>query len=356
MFAAAGVALLGSCLEPTEIMLELTSDACADIASVEVLVGDTTAPVAKTDRCPADGKIGTLALVPSGRDGRAMVHVRAQMKVPNATCSGPTPIGCLAVTRSIAFVPHARLTLPISLDRACLAVSCPSGETCQKGVCVPTAVGTCPNGKCDPLADAGPPPVIEAGVCVPPYVVVPTNERVWHFDESPGSPTTGDSASCGAVPIKSPTAIAPSTLGCGNALDARGALRVGCDADSIASAAAFHVALWFQLMASADGVLVQKIQPMTDFGWAIVTKPNGALWVQAHQGTPTPYVQLQTVLQINRWYRLDVQIAAGLVKAAWLDGNPLALAGPSPTLPSGPMAPVTIGPASAFVDELYFYQ
>lgn len=336
-------------------MLELSSDACPDISNVEVLVGDSTAPVATTGQCPANGQIGTLALVPSGRDGRAMVHVRALLKVSNATCDGPTPIGCLEATRSIAFVSHARLVLPISLDRACLGVSCKLGETCQKGMCVPTVVGPCANGRCNPLADAGPP--ADAGpVCVPPYVAPPTQARTWHFNESAGSPTTGDMASCAVVPVQAPAAIVESTLGCGNALDVGGPVSLACNADSLANASTFHVALWFRLTALTDGVLVQKLLSINDPGWAIVTKASGELWVQAHQGAKTLHVAFATALQIGRWYRLDVAIANALLKAVWLDGNLLPFGGSSPNYPSSSVSPVIVGPATAVVDELYLYK
>lgn len=156
--APATVALLFfACQDPTQIRLELTTDAdCTAGVTTEITVGapadiEKTKPRASTKRCSSpSGRIGSLVLVPSDDDSAEIaIRVTAGVGVDPSTCE-KQPAACIESERRIRFVPHISLVLPIHLQISCLGVSCPAGSTCQAGACVPVACA----GQC---ADAGPP-------------------------------------------------------------------------------------------------------------------------------------------------------------------------------------------------------
>jgi hypothetical protein len=68
--------------------------------------------------------------------------------------------GCIVARRSVRYVSHQRLELPIALDTSCIDVPCGATTTCVNGNCVPAMIDQCgPNG-CMP--DGGPPqPVVK---------------------------------------------------------------------------------------------------------------------------------------------------------------------------------------------------
>jgi alpha-tubulin suppressor-like RCC1 family protein len=121
----------GACQAPTQIELDITTD--ADCAAFETSIyvdtgpsfADDAVPQTVTQRCVA-GQVGTLVLTPSGaRDGRVLVMVTGREP-------GRPPI---VAKRSIRYLPRRPIVLPIRLSRACAGVQCPDQETCVDGEC-----------------------------------------------------------------------------------------------------------------------------------------------------------------------------------------------------------------------------
>ena len=151
------LALPISCLAPTEITLSITTDAkCADLQGVAIALGptseiDTTAALTVTPQCGPDGTIGTLALVPRSIDDVVGIRVVAGFKKPADACVAPFGDGCIVARRSLRYVPHTPLFLPIELSVSCSGVPCDTTSTCVAGQCVPANIPdptTCatPNG------------------------------------------------------------------------------------------------------------------------------------------------------------------------------------------------------------------
>src|SRR5258708_4092026 len=105
------LAVLGACLEPTEMRLVLTSDACARIGKegVSIYIGaaktiDDDMPPSATSQTCVGGRIGDLYLVPSPRKGKVGIRV-----VANLAANAPGPQqngfnGCIVARRILAFV------------------------------------------------------------------------------------------------------------------------------------------------------------------------------------------------------------------------------------------------------------
>lgn len=135
--------LLLSCLDPTQVKLEIHTDAlCVDLDETHILVGslgefDDVAPSATTKACADDGRIGDIVLVPSeGRDQAIAFEVVAGVGVDTNRCAADDYERCIVARRALTFIPHEPLTLPIELDLECLGIPCEATETCRKGLCV----------------------------------------------------------------------------------------------------------------------------------------------------------------------------------------------------------------------------
>jgi hypothetical protein len=135
------------CLSPTQVTLVLTTDVdCKQLLTTTITTaapGDAKAvPAATTSTCQNGGDIGTLVLVPSGdRDGHVDVEVVTAVGVPAAACTRPAyGPGCIVARRSLGFLPHTGLTLPIAMRDACRGVICGPADTCVSGVCRSAAV------------------------------------------------------------------------------------------------------------------------------------------------------------------------------------------------------------------------
>src|SRR6185312_2524685 len=104
---------------------------------------------------------------PSGdKDGAVTVKIVAGFGRSVDECAqGGT--GCIVARRSLRYIPHTELRIPVLLQASCAGVPCQDTETCVASACVPAAIdpSTCatPQGCTLPGdtigADAGPPPV-----------------------------------------------------------------------------------------------------------------------------------------------------------------------------------------------------
>jgi hypothetical protein len=165
----AGIAPV-SCRAPTEVVVEVSVDfSCHDLKGVTLTFGqlhdiETTPPAVQTTACSDDGTVGSVVLVPSGSDDGALaIKIVAGFGQPVDQCAQGGP-GCIVARRSLRYVPHTPLHVPVLLQASCAGVRCQDTETCVASACVPAAVdpSTCetPDGCVLPGdtvgADAGP--------------------------------------------------------------------------------------------------------------------------------------------------------------------------------------------------------
>jgi hypothetical protein len=151
LFVLAAGAGTEGCRNATQVTIELRtvgSLPCNALLGVAIVVartpkeaeekmalGSFSAEVAR-GQCEADGStIGTLAITPFGTTGAVMVKAR-YTDVSGNRCAAPDYKGCIVARRAFAFVDHASVTLPISLEVACVDVPCDVETSCRNGVCV----------------------------------------------------------------------------------------------------------------------------------------------------------------------------------------------------------------------------
>ena len=344
---AIGAISLASCLEPTQVTIELTSDACSSLADVEILLeGD--APVAQTNvKCQGD-RIGSLVFIPSHRKDRFDVRVRAKGKSPGATCAGEITTDCIQANRSIAYVPHTPLVVPIALDGACRDRRCDVGSTCFAGDCVPSDVSNlCRDGVCRP-------PVPDAGTCAPPWFDPPgANALVWHFD----SPMTTDVLGrCGPASIQT----TPSMNGCGNAATDLGAMTtpLGCPNDAVANAMTFRIAAWVRVPQSIGSphFVVNKLRSLPiPSGWVMFARMGNEIVFEGLLNGNATFSSLGSALTPG-WHGVEVIVQAGTFIGGYLDMKKVA-AQPMPArIGESAGAPVVVGSlAGSAIDELAIY-
>lgn len=142
-----------ACREPTQISIELTSNACASLTETGIAVGPPGALGVGTFSatqagCPSAGVIGSIALTPSGkRDDVVAIEVTAGLGKSPSACVRADP-KCIVARRVVGFIEHTPLVLPIALDLSCAGVACDDpSTTCLAGACVPAKV-ECPTTTC----------------------------------------------------------------------------------------------------------------------------------------------------------------------------------------------------------------
>jgi hypothetical protein len=137
------------CAPPTQIVVEVYSDACEGsgkpqaIHRIGIAVGNANAieeklPNALHDGCerPATGGVGTLTIYPSGaNDAEVAIKVVAGVDTTPDRCLAPGYEGCIAQRRLMKFIPNTTQRAIVRLSLACLNRTCPSGTTCDNGVC-----------------------------------------------------------------------------------------------------------------------------------------------------------------------------------------------------------------------------
>lgn len=181
-FLALGVAATGAggCRTATQVTVEvrLAGITCDQLKGVAIVVARTPAEAEErldgellsaqipTGQCGADPRLlGSLVLTPS--DGKAAIVVRARVrKDAKATCKKPDYVGCIVSRRAFAFVEHASVVLPMTLEISCADVPCDVMTSCRTGQCV-TSNAECSDGisTCESPAE---PVVLSDGGIAPP--------------------------------------------------------------------------------------------------------------------------------------------------------------------------------------------
>lgn len=146
--AAAAFVLPVGCLEPTQITLELSTDAeCNDLDDIQIVLGPLEelrgrAPATETAACDERGRIGSLVLVPGRSAGQQVAfEVVVGVEQPTENCAANAYSGgCIVARRALSFIPNKTLTLPVQLELSCLDVPCGTTQSCRSGVCVSASV------------------------------------------------------------------------------------------------------------------------------------------------------------------------------------------------------------------------
>lgn len=159
---------LSACREPTEVRVELDTDAkCSDVIGTTITTGELEGlelrpPATATSKCDiATGRIGSLVIIPEAeKDGDFAIRiVTGFYKTPEECVEDGYVGGCIVARRALSFIPHTPIELPITLEAACIDVPCEATQTCRRGTCVdahlpdPTHC-TDPLG-CEPGGEAG---------------------------------------------------------------------------------------------------------------------------------------------------------------------------------------------------------
>jgi outer membrane protein assembly factor BamB len=152
----AGVA---GCLEPTEAIVEISTDAsCEDVSGTGITGGllfdIETLPFGTTTDACSSGDIGSIVLVPGEDDeddAAFAFKVVTSLDVPVDSCIAPAyGPGCIVARRALRYVPHEPFRLPVQMAAACAGVICPPEQTCVDGTCQ-SATCEAP-GSCEPVA------------------------------------------------------------------------------------------------------------------------------------------------------------------------------------------------------------
>lgn len=150
--ALAAGAALASCRGATQASIAITTDfPCGSLKQTRIFTGAapdeaSVSPTTETPACTPDegggGRVGSLTVVPTkGSDGRVHVRVVAGIDRPATECFAPKYAGCVVARRTLSYVPHASLTVPIAMLARCKDVPCDESTTCSRaGRCVSAEV------------------------------------------------------------------------------------------------------------------------------------------------------------------------------------------------------------------------
>ena len=153
-----------SCLDPTEVTLDVSTNlACSDTKGATFAGGDfgvieTAAPNVTTNRCEG-GSIGTLVATPSKKkDVAAAFVIVLGVDRPASECTAANRFkGCIVQRRSLHYVKHRPIRLPVEMLLVCKDVACDADSTCARnGKCVPAAITdpeACASAGCYPAGD-----------------------------------------------------------------------------------------------------------------------------------------------------------------------------------------------------------
>jgi len=229
----------GGCKTATQVTVEIKTVgvlSCSDLKGVDVIVAgasveaeqrtDLAALTASVPRggCDSERTIGTLVVTPGGP--RAAIVVVARID-EGAKCTAKDDYkGCIVARRAFAFVEHAALTLPISLEASCKDVPCTAITSCRTGACV-SSEAECNESSGQCVSEAEPQPLPDGGF-VPPDGAIVSDGATADGPVGDGAPTDaiGDALDDGIAevgtdgPLGSPGNVCPQMMGaseCGGA-------------------------------------------------------------------------------------------------------------------------------------------
>lgn len=151
---AIGAAAWPACVEPTEIVFEVTTDQpCSMLGSTAISVGtlgpdlDSRSPTSVSTHCEDTGLLGKLVVTPSPVKAELGVRIVVGVGKSGEKCiADGLKGGCIVARRALNFINHTVTNVRVSLERSCVDVPCASNQTCVKGQGVDAR--TCPNAGC----------------------------------------------------------------------------------------------------------------------------------------------------------------------------------------------------------------
>ncbi len=209
VLAAIGVVV--SCRDATEVTVEARTNvawhANIDTSFTVGKPGQTEDAFSTTEtRDPwgADGFVGSLVVVPgSAKDAPLSVKVVMGITRDPHACSIAQPDGCIFARRTLSYVPHRELHLPVFLYAQCEGIPCDVSTTCNfLGKCVPAAVDPA---SCDSPVGCSPPndaPAPDGGAPPPPPDARDASTDAPHDAPADGPPQQmdgGDGGDAGAA-------------------------------------------------------------------------------------------------------------------------------------------------------------
>lgn len=144
VFASWLLALSG-CRAPTQVKLELSTDAdCSDVIGTTITTGllaelDGRPPTTQTTTCDSLlGRLGSLVVIPEAENDAdfAVRVVTGFYKTPQQCVDDGYRGGCIVARRALRFIPNTTIDLPIVMEAACIDVPCEATQTCRQGTCV----------------------------------------------------------------------------------------------------------------------------------------------------------------------------------------------------------------------------
>lgn len=145
-FLVAMATIATSCRAATQIVLDIrTNVPCAtpmQWQGIAVYSGSPGLDVESKDpsllsaACEADGRVGSIVLVPNGaKDATVGIRVVAGLTRPPDQCAAAHYEGCIVARRTVTFLPHEALDLRIDLTNDCVGQACDALRTCFNGAC-----------------------------------------------------------------------------------------------------------------------------------------------------------------------------------------------------------------------------
>jgi len=147
----ATMAAVAACADPTEIVVEIYSDACPPSGRSGRVAGDTAITVSSKEAidrarpsavksgcdAPASGLVGTVTIYPSGaNDGEVTFRVLTAVDRPIGACSAADGwAGCIEQSRTMRFSPRTTQRVVITQSIECLNRRCPDDQVCVAGAC-----------------------------------------------------------------------------------------------------------------------------------------------------------------------------------------------------------------------------
>ncbi len=263
-----------SCRSPTDVMVRVFTNApCASLdVSLRLSAAGATGGAENGGQkgcrdpsaVPAD--VGTIVLVPGASDEPMTIRVMAGIGRSAQSCVDSFGKGCIAARRSLSYVKHTSLDLPILLDTQCDGLACSEQTTCVFGKCVDATVDpngclratgctTTDAGSPDVATDASPVQVahISAKGDTTCAVLSDGSVRCWGKDDA--NQLGFGASSCGAAPcVRTPTAvpgIPPAKL-----------LAVGARHACIATSAGGNVWCWGDSTSGQTSVVAPTTAPV----------------------------------------------------------------------------------------------
>ena len=285
------------------------------------------------------GKVGALVIVPSGANDEPIAfRVVAGVDQPFEDCLAETPgPKCIVARRSLHFLPHTSLNVPIALNLVCEGVPCSPDSTCVNHACVAAAVDPstctgdvgCPLEGAHPLTDAGPDATLsdagDAGAG-------PTS------DASDSSSSSDGSIAIGAVPGCVMGGSTRLALADGRLLSAhrhRSPLRGPKSTASLAWRLALNGLVNIQPVIAADGT----VYVVTDANAVYAIRPDGSVkWTATFPATNGTLMSTPAIAADGTLFEIDS--AGALYRFDPSDGGMTV----APGLINGSRTAITIGP------------